>query len=80
MLRKDIITRTSIAEGSTEYSQSVWDKKCYLMGLDSSDEENNPNVVQTIGWNSAFGGMGSFDPLSETPVTTKNVAKVKSNK
>ena len=80
LLRKDIITRTSIAEGSTEYSQSVWDKKCYLMGLASSDEENNPNVVQTIGWNSVFGGMGNFDPLSETPVKTKDVAKVKSNK
>ncbi len=50
------------------------------MGFASSDEENNPNVVKTIGWNSAFGEMGSFDPLSETPVTTKDVAKVKSNK
>ncbi len=67
--RKDIVTRTSIAEGSTEYSQSVWDKKCYLMGLATADEENNPNVAQTIGWNSAFGAMGAFDPLSETPNT-----------
>jgi hypothetical protein len=27
--------------------------------------------VQTIGWNSTFGGMGVFDPLSENPVVQR---------
>lgn len=69
--RKDIVTQTVVLTGETEYAKPVWDKRCYLMGLASSDEENNPNVVQTIGWNSTFGGMGVFDPLSETPQVTK---------
>ena len=41
------------------------------MGLASGDEDNNPNVVQTIGWNSVFGGMGIFDPLSDNPKTKR---------
>ena len=72
LVRKDIVTRTNLVEGSTEYSQGVWDKKCYLMGLASVDEDNNPNVVQTIGWNSVYGGMGVFDPLSDNPQTNVN--------
>lgn len=77
LLRKDVITRTNIVEGSTEYSQGIWDKKCYLMGLSSADEDNNPNVVQTIGWNSVYGGMGVFDPLSDNPITNVNTEKNK---
>lgn len=57
--------------GGTEYLLPKWDKKCYFMGLASSDEGANPNVVQTIGWNSIFGGMGVFDPLSDNPVTQR---------
>lgn len=33
---------------------------------------NNPNVAQTIGWNSTFGGAGHFDPLSLTPDNSSN--------
>ena len=71
LLRKDIVTQTVTNEETGESVTSQWDKKCYLMGLQSADEENNPNVVQTIGWNSAFGGMGVFDPLSDNPQTTR---------
>jgi hypothetical protein len=70
LIRKDIITQTSL-DADGEYASSRWTRKCYLMGLQSADEANNPNVAQTIGWNSTFGGMGHFDPLSETPVITK---------
>lgn len=69
LVRKDIVTRTSVTEESTDYLMGVWDKKCYLMGLASADEENNPKVAQTIGWNSVYGGMGVFDPLSDNPIT-----------
>ena len=72
LVRKDVVTQTSTEEGSTEYLLPKWDKKLYLMGLKSNDESNNPNVVQTIGWNSVFGGMGVFDPLSDNPVTKRN--------
>lgn len=48
----------------------TWDPKLYLMGLEQSDQENNPGVVQTIGWQSRFGGMGVFDPLSDHPQTS----------
>lgn len=73
LLRKDIVTQKVKGDDGAEVEQlPIWDKKCYLMGLSSSDEENNPNVVQTIGWNSTFGGMGIFDPLSENPITTIN--------
>jgi hypothetical protein len=71
LLRKDIITQSVTTDDVVEFSLPQWDKKCYLMGLASSDEENNPNVVQTIGWNSAFGGMGVFDPLSDNPITQR---------
>ena len=66
LVRKDIATMTSTAETGVN---PIWDKKCYLMGLNKSDQSNNPNVVQTIGWNSLFGGFGVFDPLSKTPIT-----------
>ena len=69
--RKDVVTQTSLDTGGTEYLLPKWDKKCYFMGLASSDEGANPNVVQTIGWNSIFGGMGVFDPLSDNPVTQR---------
>lgn len=69
--RKDIATQTIADIETGEFIKPAWDRKCYLMGLQSADEENNPNVAQTIGWNSAFGGMGVFDPLSNTPVTVK---------
>ena len=71
LVRKDVVTQTSTEEGGTEYLLPKWDKKLYLMGLRNSDESNNPNVVQTIGWNSTFGGMGVFDPLSDNPVTQR---------
>lgn len=69
ILRKDITTMNATDEETGEVLGSTWDPKCYLMGLNSTDQDNNPNVVQTIGWNSAFGGMGSFDPLSKNPNT-----------
>ncbi len=72
LLRKDIITQKETDEdGNVEMLLPKWDKKCYFMGLSSSCEDNNPNVVQTIGWNSSFGGMGVFDPLSENPVVQR---------
>ncbi len=72
LIRKDIVTQqVTDADGNKEPLLPKWDKKCYLMGLSSSCEENNPNVVQTIGWNSTFGGMGVFDPLSENPVVQR---------
>ena len=72
LVRKDVITQTTVAEGVGEIAKPVWDKKCYLMGLQSADESNNPNVAQTIGWNSTFGGAGRFDPLSLTPDNSSN--------
>lgn len=69
--RKDVVTQTGLEEGGSDYLLPKWDKKCYLMGLASGDEDNNPNVVQTIGWNSVFGGMGIFDPLSDNPKTKR---------
>ena len=71
LIRKDILTQTSL-DADGEYASTRWSKKCYLMGLQSADEENNPNVAQTIGWDSTFGGMGHFDPLSLTPDNNSN--------
>ena len=72
--RKDVMTQTTMEtgeDGIQQVAKGTWDKKCYLMGLQSADEENNPNVHQTIGWNSTFGGMGTFDPLNnETNANT----------
>ena len=65
LVRKDIITQAIKVEESIDLALPKWDKKCYLMGLASSDEGMNPKVKQTIGWNSTFGGMGTFDPLAE---------------
>lgn len=67
LIRKDVETMTSESELGV---LPVWDKKLYLMGLNSSDQENNPGVVQTVGWTSRFGGTGIFDPLSDTPKTS----------
>ena len=71
LVRKDVITQTTQTADETAIARPVWDKRCYLMGLSAADESNNPNVVQTIGWTSTFGGNGVFDPLSDTPVVTK---------
>ena len=73
--RKDIVTQTLMNEDETDYALGIWDKRCYLMGLKASDEANNPNVVQTMGWTSTFGGLGVFDPLSDNPVVTKTAAQ-----
>ena len=70
--RKDIVTQTTMNTEETDYAPGIWDKRCYLMGLSSADESNNPNVAQTIGWTSYFGGAGRFDPLSPTPDTSSN--------
>ncbi len=67
LVRKDVETMTSTAATGVN---PIWDKKCYLMGLHKGDQSNNPNVAQTIGWNSVFGGFGAFDPLSKTPITS----------
>ena len=72
LIRKDIITQKTMNAEETDYAKPQWDKKCYLMGLQSGDESNNPNVAQTIGWNSTFGGTGHFDPLSLTPDNSSN--------
>ena len=72
LVRKDIVTQTKMNLEETDYAKPQWDKKCYLMGLQSGDEANNPNVAQTIGWASTFGGTGHFDPLSLTPDNSPN--------
>ena len=72
LLRKDIVTQTSLDTDNTTLLKPKWDKKCYLMGLNRGDEENDPNVAQTIGWASTFGGMGHYDPLSLTPDNSPN--------
>ena len=72
LIRKDIVTQKTMNAEETDYAKPQWDKKCYLMGLQSADESNNPNVAQTIGWNSTFGGAGRFDPLSLTPDNSSN--------
>lgn len=69
LLRKNIETMTGTAETG---ANPIWHPTMYLMGLASSDQENNPGVVQTIGWQSRFGGMGIFDPLSKNPQTGIN--------
>lgn len=44
---------------------SKFNPKCYLFGLNEGDQRNNPAVMQTITWESFFGGTGTFDPLAE---------------
>ena len=65
--RKDILTMTVANEEGTGYQMPKWSNNCYLMGLGTGDENNNPNVAQTKGWNRAKGGSGAYDPLSKTP-------------
>ena len=65
LMRKDIATMTSTSE---EGIYPIWQDNLYFMGLQSADQENNPGVVQTMGWQNRFGGMGVFDPLSDNPV------------
>ena len=81
MLRKDVITTTQYSEViidgevvSSGYTPLSWPSNLYLMGLAEGDQNNNPNVVQTIGWNSTGGGMGVFDPLSKTPIVSTSEA------
>jgi len=69
MVRKDVETMVN-KDGTTLLAAPYWDPKLYLMGLGYGDQENNPGVVQTIGWDSRFGGSGVFDPLSKNPVTS----------
>jgi len=66
MSRKDIETMTV----ESVVTNQVFDTKLYLMGLGYGDQENNPGVAQTIGWDSRFGGTGNFDPLSKNPDTS----------
>ena len=68
LVRKDIITKTTVNEESGDYMLPRWHYNCYLMGLSSGDQSNNPNVVQTMGWGRTGGGFGAFDPLSDDPV------------
>ncbi len=70
LVRKDILTQTTVDTESGAISKPKWSNNCYLMGLNSGDQSANPNVAQTLGWTSAFGGEGRFDPLSETPDTS----------
>ncbi len=69
LLRKDIQTMY-VTDSETTLTSIVWDPKLYFMGLATGDQGNNPGVVQTIGWQSRFGGMGIFDPLSKNPRTS----------
>ncbi len=59
--RKDIPTQYQLNADST--TNVAWQPNLYLMGLQTAEQSNNQNVEQTIGWNSYFGGMGTFDPL-----------------
>lgn len=70
LIRKDRPTMNQINE--TTFQNITWDPKLYLMGLNTSDQQNNPKVVQTIGWLDRFGGIGIFDPLSKNPRTGIN--------
>ena len=69
LTRKDINTASLNVSGT--WAPPQWSNNLYLMGLGEGDQNNNPNVVQTIGWNSTGGGMGVFDPLSDNPQLTK---------
>lgn len=62
LIRKDVQTMT-------QNLNPKWPANCYFLGLHSSDQENNPGVVQGIGWQSYYGGMGQYDPLILNPVT-----------
>ncbi len=75
LLRKDVETMDPVelkdADGLVvaTFTMPTWDAKLYFMGLNLTDQENNPRVAQNIGWVSRYGGMGLFDPLSLTPNT-----------
>lgn len=64
LVRKDAITMTS----ETAAPEPVWPTNAYFFGLGDGDQTNNPNVAQTMGWQSYYGGMGVFDPCSKNPV------------
>lgn len=81
MHRKDIKTMKSDVtdeEGNPVGNDNpVWDPHLYIMGLASGDQNQNPGIVQTMGWQSRFGGMGVFDPLSDNPVTNTELESAK---
>lgn len=66
LIRKDISTMNSQTSNNM---RPIWSKNLYFMGLQSSDQDNSPRIVQNVSWNSRFGGYGVFDPLSDNPVT-----------
>ncbi len=66
-LKRKNVQSMTVVDGVTGEVVIVWQPILYLMGLNEGDQENNPNVVQTMGWNSRYGGMGVFDPLSLNP-------------
>lgn len=67
LVRKDVATMTN--ETSV---YPTWPATCYFLGLAEGDQTNNPGVVQEIGWQSLYGGMGLYNPISKNPVTDIN--------
>ena len=70
--RKNVETMVSTSDEGVVNLYGIWDPRLYLMGFNTGDQLNNPGVVQTVGWQSRFGGMGIFDPLSKNPRTGVN--------
>ena len=64
LVRKDVATMTNETS-----AYPTWPATCYFLGLSTGDQENNPGVVQEIGWQSLYGGMGLYNPVSKNPVT-----------
>ena len=64
LVRKDVATMTNEVSVYPE-----WPATCYFLGLSTGDQGNNPGVVQEIGWQSMYGGMGLYNPISKNPVT-----------
>lgn len=67
LVRKDVATMTN--ETSV---YPTWPATCYFLGLAEGDQGQNPGVVQEIGWQSMYGGMGLYNPISKNPVTDIN--------
>ncbi|MDD7336694.1 MAG: RagB/SusD family nutrient uptake outer membrane protein [Prevotella sp.] len=73
LVRKDVCTMTVSTSSSkttgTELSvYPQWLPQYYFLGLQTGDQDNNPNVVQTIGWVDRYGGSGTYNPVSSNPV------------
>lgn len=64
LVRKDVATMTKETD-----TYPVFPANCYFIGLQTGDQENNPGVVQEVGWQSRYGGMGLYNPVSNNPVT-----------